>query len=492
MALPGIVIQIGADTKDAIDGIGRVNSALGDSLSGHQKFKASVDKAFVPAMAVLGGMTAAGVAFAKTAAEDEAAAAQLAVTLKNMTGATANQVAAVEDWISKETIATGIADDQLRPAYQRLVGSYKNLEDAKKAVAIAEEIAINKGLDVTTVANAMAKAHDGSTGALKKLGITVNDTTPLLDQLGKQFAGSLSADAETAEGKTRRLENSLAEAKETLGYALLPALTAVTGALQAAVPWITENQDMIGKLVIVVGALAAGIVVAKGAIVAWETATKVYTAVQWLLNAALSANPIGIVVIAIAALVAGIVVAYNKVDWFRRGVDLAWDTIKKAFSIGVAFVKGLWDDLIGALDMAKRFFGIGADIVTGVKNGIASAWEGLKNWFGGKVSGLVDGVKNLLGIASPSKVFKGIGVNIVDGFAQGVAGLTGVNAAVLNSTTDLVRNLPTVTTGGASSTSRTSSPQASSSTITEEQLVRALAALLARSDARNGRTLAVA
>lgn len=519
MALPGIVIQIGADTKDAIDGIGRVNSALGDSMSGHAKFKASVDKAFVPAMAIIAGGTAVALDFAKAAAEDSASAAQLAVTMKNVTGATANQVAAVEDWISKQTIATGIADDQLRPAYQRLVGTYKNLEDAKRAVTIAEEIAINKNVDVTTVANAMAKAHDGNTGALKKLGIVVNDTSPLLDQLGTQFKGSLAADAEEAEGKQRRLTNSLAEAKETLGYALLPALSAVTGALAGMVPWISENQDIIGKVVIVVGAAAAGIVVLKGAIVAWETVTKAVTIAKGLmalatgaqttalvgetaatgaatvaqtgLNTALMANPLGLVVIAVAAFVAAVVVAYNKVDWFRDGVNTAWAFIKKAFSIGIEFVQGLWDKFIGALDMAKRFFSIGADIVAGVRNGIANAWEGLKNWFGNKVSGLVDGVKNLLGINSPSRVFASIGSNIVAGFAQGVSGLADVNASVLDSTTQLVRNLPTVNDVTTSSSGSAPAATGASALVTEDQIARAIQALLMRADMRTGRTVAV-
>lgn len=490
MALPGIVIQIGADTKDAIDGITRVNGALGDSLSGHAKFKASVDKAFVPAMAVLGGMTAAAWDFAKAAGEDSASAAQLAVTLKNVTGATEAQTAAVEAWISKQTLSTGIADDQLRPAFQRLAQSYKDTEAAKRALTIVEEIAINKNVDATTVANALAKAHDGNTGALKRLGITVDETKPLLEQLGAQFKGSLSADAEEAEGKQRRLTNSWAEAKESLGYGLLPVVSGLTDMLAGLVPWITANEGVVKALVIGVGSLAAGIVVLKGAITLYEVVTKTATVAQALLNGTMVANPFGLAAIAIAALVAAVVVAYTKVDWFRAGVDTAWELIKKAFSIGVAFVKGLWDGLINALDMAKRFFSIGADIVAGVKNGIASAWGSLTSWFSDKISGLVSGIKDKLGINSPSKVFAGIGGNIVAGFAQGVAGLTGVNASVLASTNDLVDRLPTLKpdTGGVGSSSSTGG---GSALITEEQLVRALAALLARSDARNGRTLVV-
>ncbi|OYO16639.1 hypothetical protein CGZ93_17925 [Enemella dayhoffiae] len=56
-------------------------------------------------------------------------------------------------------------------------------------------------------------------------------------------------------------------------------------------------------------------------------ATRAAAAGQWLLNAAMTANPIGIVVVAIAALVAGIIWAYNNVGWFRDGLNAAWKVI---------------------------------------------------------------------------------------------------------------------------------------------------------------------
>ena len=84
----------------------------------------------------------------------------------------------------------------------------------------------------------------------------------------------------------------------------------------------------------------------------WQNAaalsTKIYTGAQWLLNAALTANPIGLIIVAIAALVAMVVVAikhYDKwgaallqfmgpVGWvinlFKSLYD-HWESIKKAF-----------------------------------------------------------------------------------------------------------------------------------------------------------------
>ena len=61
--------------------------------------------------------------------------------------------------------------------------------------------------------------------------------------------------------------------------------------------------------------------------VAQTTATYAWTAAQYLLNVALSLNPIGAVVIAVGALVAGFVIAYNKSEAFRAKIQELWDWI---------------------------------------------------------------------------------------------------------------------------------------------------------------------
>lgn len=72
-------------------------------------------------------------------------------------------------------------------------------------------------------------------------------------------------------------------------------------------------------------------------------AAKASAAAQWLLNGALSANPIGLVVVALVALAAGVVVAYKKSETFRDVVDTAFATAKSAIS-GVVDVVS---DLVG-------------------------------------------------------------------------------------------------------------------------------------------------
>lgn len=63
-----------------------------------------------------------------------------------------------------------------------------------------------------------------------------------------------------------------------------------------------------------------------------RVATLAWTGVQWLLNAALNANPIGLVVIAVAALAAGVILAYKHSETFRQIVQAAWQGIQAAAS----------------------------------------------------------------------------------------------------------------------------------------------------------------
>lgn len=70
----------------------------------------------------------------------------------------------------------------------------------------------------------------------------------------------------------------------------------------------------------------------KAADIAAATGAKIAAAGQWLLNAALSANPIGIVIIAVAALVAGLIWFFTQTELGRAIIAKAWAGIKVAIS----------------------------------------------------------------------------------------------------------------------------------------------------------------
>jgi hypothetical protein len=87
----------------------------------------------------------------KAAIEDEAAQLRLANALKNVTGATNNQIASIEKQILKTSLATGVADDQLRPALQRLAIATGDVDESQKLLNLALDISAATGKGVEAV-----------------------------------------------------------------------------------------------------------------------------------------------------------------------------------------------------------------------------------------------------------------------------------------------------------------------------------------------------
>ncbi|MBT2213456.1 phage tail tape measure protein [Actinomadura sp. NEAU-AAG7] len=94
------------------------------------------------------------------------------------------------------------------------------------------------------------------------------------------------------------------------------------------------------------GAAATAQAAKTAALVVWQkvsaAATKAWAAGQWLLNAAMSANPIGLVVVAVVALIAAFVLAYKKVGWFRTAVLAVWGALKTGVVFAINFVRDHW------------------------------------------------------------------------------------------------------------------------------------------------------
>ena len=129
------------------------------------------------------------------------------------------------------------------------------------------------------------------------------------------------------------------------------------------------------------------------ATIAHTVAAKAAAAGQWLLNAAMSANPIGIVVLAIAGLVAGFVALYNNSETFRNAVNKLWTTVKEAFgkiAEVVSNVFGKVKEVVGnAMTAAKETVTEKLNNIKsayeenggGIKGVVAGAWEGIKGYY---------------------------------------------------------------------------------------------------------------
>ena len=221
-----------ADTKQFIDGLDKADKetrSFSDKLGGALKAGAL---AFAAVGAAAGAMAIKiGIDAVKAAIEDEKAMKSLAQTLKNTTKATDAQIAATEDFIDKTARATGVADDQLRPSLDRLVRSTQDITKAQKLQTLALDIAAGTGKDLATVTEALGKAYDGNLGALKRIGVPLDeniiktkDFDAATKALSETFAGQADAAAETFAGRMARIKIAIDEAKEQLGQALLPLL----------------------------------------------------------------------------------------------------------------------------------------------------------------------------------------------------------------------------------------------------------------------------
>jgi hypothetical protein len=191
----------------------------------------------------------------KSAIADAAAQEKLALTLKNVTGATDAQIAATEDYITKTSLAFGVTDDDLRPSLERLARATGDVEKAQKLQTVAIDVAAGSGKSLEAVTNAMAKAAEGNTAALSKLGIGLTSAqlkTMSMDQitakLASTFENQASTQADTFQGKLNRLTIAFDEGKETVGAFILDAITPMVEIIvKNVIPAIQDFTSNLGE-----------------------------------------------------------------------------------------------------------------------------------------------------------------------------------------------------------------------------------------------------
>jgi len=225
-------LSILADVDQLKKSLQQANGDVDDSSSKMGDFAKKAGLAFAAAGAAAGAYAIKiGIDGVKAAIEDEQAQVKLANALKSATGATEAQIAATEDQILKMSLATGVSDSKLRPALQRIALSTNDLSKAQDLLSVALDVSTSTGKPLEAVANAIGKAYDGNTAALGKLGIGLSSAelktmsfTDVQTKLTDLFGGAAAANAETYQGRLDRLKVTFEEAKETIGYKLLPII----------------------------------------------------------------------------------------------------------------------------------------------------------------------------------------------------------------------------------------------------------------------------
>ena len=218
--------------------------------------------------------------------------------------------------------------------------------------------------------------------------------------------------------------------KETVGTFVDNLKPKIQEFLEAISPIATTVAGITGAFVAF--KTAASISALIGTLVAsfqaYQKANEGATIAQWLMNAAMNANPIVLIVTLIGGLVAALVTLWHTNDDFRNALISAWEAIKSAATKIFSAVANFFTETIpnafnSVIDwfknIGKKFADIGKNIVAGLKEGISNAWKNLKKWFTGLFDDIIGIAKKILGIASPSKVFKKIGGFTAAGFGAG-------------------------------------------------------------------------
>jgi hypothetical protein len=239
-------------TKNLNKADGEVTSFGGKVSEFGKKAGLAFAAAGAAAVAYAGKLAIDGV---QSAIADAAAQEKLAITLKNVTGATEAQIAATEDYITKTSLAFGVTDEELRPSLERLSRATGNLQKAQELQTIAIDVAAGSGKSLEAVTNAMARAAEGNTASLGRLGIGLSKTelaTMSMEQitakLAQTFEGQASAKADTFQGKMDRLKIAFDEGKETVGAFILDAITPMVEVIvNRVVPAISAFTSNLGE-----------------------------------------------------------------------------------------------------------------------------------------------------------------------------------------------------------------------------------------------------
>jgi hypothetical protein len=393
----------------------------------------AIRKAALPAAAAMAGLAAAATVSVKAAIADQAAQRELARTLTTTTKATTDQVAAVEKSIAAMERATGIADDELRPAFAALVRGTKDVGKAQEGLQLALDISAATGQNLATVSDALSKAYAGNMRGLQSLSPEMRtlikegaDLDTVMATLGGTFGGAMAENAATAEGRMRRFGVAIDNARENIGYALLPALEAVLPFLEKLGRLAEENTQVFVIAGGVIASLAGTILVLNAAMKVYRATLLLATAAQTAFNFAIAGNPIGRIVIGIAALVSALIVLEKKFGFVSASMKFLSDAFMAHIINPLLMINDLIVKVIKALG---RLSGI-----TGIVRGVGG--------FIGNIPGLADGgivtgpTLAMIGEAGPEAVvpldrMRGFGGGVTVNINGGLATSAEIGAAVV-------------------------------------------------------------
>ena len=464
----------GTDAADAVADVSKALTAAGKDLGDYQEILDALtvagQKSGVSVSKVADGLTKYGAqtrALGLDVEEVIALFSQFELAGVNTEAALGGLTKATAKW-QKEGKDAGAE-------LTKTVEAIRTASDASKAAEIAIEAFGNKaGPELADAIQSGRFAFDEFTDAVKNsagaVETTFEETQDAPDKLALAVQGLKTDLATTTNELLTEFAPDIEKAIEKIGKALKED---IIPAVKDVINWVKRNKTMLLTTITSLAAGLAALNVVKmitglvNAFKAFKAAQEGATVAQWLLNAAMNANPIGIIIAAITALVAAFVVLWNKSEAFRQfWIDLwegikdalsaawefisgvfseawevikegvssaldfitevfssAWETIKKVWEKVTGFFTDIWDGIEKAFDNVTDFFG---DLFSDAWEGIKKVWNTVTEFF----SGIWEGIKEVF--KPVGEFFKGVFEGAKKGIETIWDGLTAVVKAPIN------------------------------------------------------------
>ncbi|HBM5902814.1 TPA: phage tail tape measure protein [Enterococcus faecium] len=327
--------------------------------------------------------------------------------------------------LSKATVAYAKDGKSLSQGLGELQDKVKNAGSETEAINAAAEVFGTKG------GPRMADAIRRGTLNLEDLAKTAGESG---GSVGDTFDATLDP-IDQADQAMNNAKLAMADVGEAVQVSLLPFFEKATSMLQEFSRWWGSlDQDTQNWIITIAGIAAAvgPVLVVLGTLMGSVTkivgGIKSFIGIWQAMAGFLAANPFVLVIAGIALLIAGFILAYNKVKWFRDGVNAFFQGISdiavQVFNFLGGFIGGVFGGIIANFNnyfnAGKRIFNGFLDFVTGVFTGNWSkAWQGVVNIFGGifdgivalakaPINGLIGLINDFIGLANKIKVPKGV------------------------------------------------------------------------------------
>ncbi|HDT8171723.1 TPA: phage tail tape measure protein [Enterococcus faecalis] len=297
--------------------------------------------------------------------------------------------------LSKATVAYAKDGKTLSQGMGELQDKIKNASSETDAINAAAEVFGTKG-------------GPRMADAIRRGTLNLEDLAKIADESQGSVGETFEATLDPIDKSNQAMNNAklaMADVGEAVQVSLLPFFEKATSLLQEFSKWWGSlDQDTKNWIITIAGIAAAvgPVLIVLGSLMG--SVTKIvgginsFIGIWQKMSVFLAANPFVLVIAGIALLIAGFVLAYNKVKWFRDGVNAFFQGISdiavQVFNFLGGFIGGVFGGIIANFNnyfnAGKRIFNGFLDFITGVFTGNWSkAWEGVVNIFGGIFDGIV-------------------------------------------------------------------------------------------------------